>query len=216
MVNQTGLRLIDLIDRDRYELLRPRYRPILSRIRRERRVRVGRCAVVHFESRETALGHVQELLRWEGHAPSRRAQTLEDVRPLVPPPGELRATVMIDSGDAACGERISAALARLGALELRAGERRCASAPTCEFTCAGDPVCYVRWRPSAAFRAALQAGAPASIHASWGPIAALPSSTHQQLVDDLREGARRPLLLHVLADRNHHDHSPRTRRPTGT
>ena len=84
--------------KDEYEKARPDFRRRVMRIKDRRRVLVGRHCSVHFESRDTLLYQVHEMLRAEESW--QRAGAVEDeleaYNPLIPGPGELSATIMFE------------------------------------------------------------------------------------------------------------------------
>ncbi|MCB9760641.1 MAG: DUF3501 family protein [Alphaproteobacteria bacterium] len=76
------------------------------------RVRLGDGLSVLFESRETVLFRIQEVLRAEGR--SGRAQVLRELAeygPLAPSDGALTASVFVDGGSPARARRLAKALA---------------------------------------------------------------------------------------------------------
>jgi hypothetical protein len=81
-----------------YESMRPDLRRRVMRIKGRRRVLVGQHCSVHFESRDTLLYQVQEMLRaedsWE--RPGAVEDELEAYNPLLPATGELSATIMFE------------------------------------------------------------------------------------------------------------------------
>lgn len=88
----------EIRSKDEYEKARPDFRRRVMRIKDRRRVLVGRHCSVHFESRDTLLYQVHEMLRAENSW--QRAGAVEDeleaYNPLVPGPGELSATIMFE------------------------------------------------------------------------------------------------------------------------
>ena len=84
--------------KEEYERARADFRRKVMRIKDRRRVLVGQHCSVHFESRETLLYQVQEMLRAEDswQRPGAVEEELEAYNPLVPGPGELSATIMFE------------------------------------------------------------------------------------------------------------------------
>jgi hypothetical protein len=186
----------DVLDRDVYERLRPRYRELVASVRRERRVRLGESAVVLFENRETVLWQVHEVLRCEG-ASARVERVLADYDPIVPRPGELRATVMIDSADPRVARAIAGTLRVEGGLELRCGGSSSESSPTALPCGSDDPVWYLRWTPTPSWIERLSdRDVPVWIRPRWSSAAVLvPTDTRRQLVADLADASRSPSLF---------------------
>ena len=81
-----------------YEEPRPDFRRRIMQTKDRRRVLVGEHCSVHFESRDTMLYQVQEMLRVEDSWDRAGAveDELEAYNPLIPGPGELSATIMFE------------------------------------------------------------------------------------------------------------------------
>src|SRR5690349_7101875 len=95
----------DLLPTDVYARLRPGYRGRILELKRRRRVIVGRHISVVFESRETVLYQIQEIL-W-AERPSSAARIDEEIAEyerLIPRACELTATLMIHSGSPSAGQ----------------------------------------------------------------------------------------------------------------
>lgn len=88
----------EILDRTAYERDRPEIRRRVMMMKDRRRVLLGDHCVVHFESRDTMLYQVHEMLRAEGSwdRPGAVEDELEAYNPLVPSTGELSATVMFE------------------------------------------------------------------------------------------------------------------------
>ncbi|MEZ4452231.1 MAG: DUF3501 family protein [Nannocystaceae bacterium] len=108
----------ELLSAPIYEALRARCVDAFIELRRRRRVRVSEGLSVLFEGRETVLLQVYEVLRAEGWDPARARRELAGYTCLVPGPGRLTATAMIDGGDPAIGLRLARALRARGGLVL--------------------------------------------------------------------------------------------------
>ena len=108
-----------------YERLRPAYRAEMIALKRRRRLALGSCVTVLFENRDTVLYQLHEALRAEGIAdPARRAARIGDYDRLVPRPGELTLTLLVDGACPARSARIAEALAASTAcLSLSIGHR---------------------------------------------------------------------------------------------
>jgi hypothetical protein len=160
-------------------------------------MRLGDAAVVLFENRETVLWQVHEVLRCEASA--RVERVLADYDPIVPRPGELRATVMIDSADPGLARAIAAVLRKDGGLELRCGGSSCGSSSTALACGTDDPVWYLRWCPRPSWLERLRdRDVPLWIRPQWSSAAVLvPSATRRQLVADLADASRSASAMHL-------------------
>jgi hypothetical protein len=81
-----------------YDEARPELRRRIMVVKSKRRVPLGEHMTVHFETRETMLYQVHEMLRAEGtwDNPDAVRDELDAYNPLVPFGGELSATVMLE------------------------------------------------------------------------------------------------------------------------
>jgi hypothetical protein len=92
------IRMKDILDKTTYENGRPDYRRRIMVLKNKRRVPLGNHATVHFESRETMLYQIHEMLRAEDSwtRPGAIEDELEAYNPIVPGDGELSATLMLE------------------------------------------------------------------------------------------------------------------------
>ncbi len=104
----------DLIPDAEYAKVRKDRRAALLPIKRLRRVALGPYCTVYFESYETMLFQVQEMLLTERGGEAQIADELAAYNPLIPNGAELVATVMFEIEDPV---RRAAELARLGGVE---------------------------------------------------------------------------------------------------
>jgi hypothetical protein len=88
----------DILPEREYERARPDFRRRIMLTKDRRRVLVGEHCSVHFESRDTMLYQVQEMLRAESSWEREGAveEELEAYNPLIPGRGELSATIMFE------------------------------------------------------------------------------------------------------------------------
>ena len=88
----------EIMSRQEYEERRPDLRRRVMDVKSRRRVALGDHMTVHFETRETMLYQVHEMLRAEGSWDDPRAvrDELEAYNPLIPGGDELSATVMLE------------------------------------------------------------------------------------------------------------------------
>ena len=120
----------DLLPDPEYAKVRKERRAALLPVKRLRRVEVGPFCTVFFESYETMLFQIQEMLLTEGGGPAQVPDELAAYNPLIPQGRELVATVMFEIDDPVRREQT---LARLGGAEdrffLQVGGERVAGLP---------------------------------------------------------------------------------------
>lgn len=91
----------DLIAQDEYERQRETYRQSIIDLKRRRRIGVGDKITLVFENWETLRFQVQEMIRVERIVDPQKVQEELDVyNALLPTPGELSATLLIELTDA--------------------------------------------------------------------------------------------------------------------
>jgi hypothetical protein len=97
----------DILDKHTYEQARPDFRRRVMRLKDTRRVLIGDHVTLHFENRDTMHYQVQEMLRAEESwlRPGAIEDELTAYNPIIPKPGELSATMMIEYATAA--ERVA-------------------------------------------------------------------------------------------------------------
>jgi hypothetical protein len=93
-----SLRPNDVLTREEYESARPEMRRRVMVLKDRRRVPVGDHCTVHFESKDTMLYQVHEMLRAENSwdRPGAAEDEIEAYGPIVPAEGELSATLMFE------------------------------------------------------------------------------------------------------------------------
>ena len=89
----------DILDLETYEVERPQRRARLREIKRNRRVEVGPCATFYFESYDTMLHQVHEMLRIEKGGDEQLLEELSAYNPLIPQGRDLVATLMFEIDD---------------------------------------------------------------------------------------------------------------------
>ena len=99
-----------------YGRQRAERRKRMSELKKNRRLEVGPFATFYFESYDTMLHQVHEMLFIEKGGPAQIPDELAAYNPLIPQGAELVATVMLEIPDAAVRART---LARLGGIERR-------------------------------------------------------------------------------------------------
>ena len=185
----------DLIPDAEYAKVRRERRAALLPVKRLRRVELGPICTIFFESYETMLFQIQEMLLVEKGGEAQIADELAAYNPMIPNGSELSATVMIEIEDGAQRER---ALSRLGGIEDRmfltvGGERISGIAdPTRENTSPqgkASSVQFLRFpltpRQKSAFRTP---GAQIIVgidHSNYGHMAVMPEAVRAALAGDL-------------------------------
>ena len=104
----------DIMDLDAYLAIRKDKRREMSLIKKNRRVEVGPFATFYFESYETMLHQVHEMLAIEKGGAEQVPDELEAYNPLIPQGNELIATVMFEIDDPL---RRKTVLSRMGGVE---------------------------------------------------------------------------------------------------
>jgi hypothetical protein len=173
-----------------YEGVRERFRKEVIAAKQDRRVQVGPEMTFIFENRTTVKFQVQEILRIERITEAAQvAEEVEGFNSMLPGPGELSATLMIELTGS--DEEVKARLARLFGLRdhvwLEVGDTRVKGElePNREEPGRVSSVQYVRFKvPDAA---ALLRG-PATLvidHPSYDHRAALADAVRRSLAQDL-------------------------------
>ena len=87
----------DVLSIPDYEKIRPEFRRRIMRLKRDRIVAVGDHATFHFESYDTMLYQVQEMMRAESLNEERLIlEEIESYNPVIPGKNELSVTLMIE------------------------------------------------------------------------------------------------------------------------
>jgi hypothetical protein len=86
----------DLINPDTYSKERKKYRKDLLEYKKNRRIALGPYATFYFESFETMLGQIQEMLHIEKGGDEQLKDELSAYNPLIPKGNELVATLMFE------------------------------------------------------------------------------------------------------------------------
>jgi hypothetical protein len=106
--------ILDLVE---YEKVRDAHRRRIVELKKARRVAVGRYLTFVFENRDTVWFQIQEMVRAERIVDDARiAEEVEVYNALLPQPGELSATLMIEIEDA---PQIKPVLDRLLGIDTR-------------------------------------------------------------------------------------------------
>jgi len=89
----------DLIKQDKYVKIRKQYRKELLSIKKRRRVPLGPHATFYFESFDTMLGQIQEMLYIEKGGDQQLKDELRAYNPLIPKGKDLASTLMFEIND---------------------------------------------------------------------------------------------------------------------
>ena len=177
-----------------YVKVRAERRRQISGIKKNRRFEVGPFATFYFESYETMLHQVQEMLFIEKGGAAQIPDELAAYNPLIPQGSELVATVMFEIDDPVRRARV---LAALGGVEHKAFMR--VGSETIRGVAEGDQersrddgkassVQFIRFPFTAAQIAAFRSGAGEVIvgfdHLSYGHMAVMPNAVRQALAQD--------------------------------
>jgi len=184
----------DIIDIDRYGRERAERRKRLSEVKRTRRLEVGPFATFYFESFETMLQQIHEMLHIEKGGEAQVADELAAYNPLIPSGSELVATVMFEIDDPV---RRASALARLGGVEetatVKIGGEVATGAPEADVdrtTAAGkaSAVQFIHFPFSkAAIAAFREPGAQVIVgfdHPHYAHMAVMPEAVRAALAED--------------------------------
>jgi hypothetical protein len=184
----------DIIPDADYARERKARRAALLPIKRLRRVSLGPHCTFYFESFETMLFQVQEMLLTERGGPQQLADELAAYNPLIPQGRELVATVMFEIDEPV---RRAAVLGQLGGVEehffLQIGEARIAAQSESEVERTRDgktsSVHFFRFPLTDGEAAALRdPGATVMVgcdHPRYGHLAVLTQETRMELAKDL-------------------------------
>ena len=184
----------DIIPAAEYGKLRAERRRQIAEIKKNRRMEVGPFATFYFESFDTMLHQVHEMLFIEKGGPAQIPDELAAYNPLIPQGAELVATVMFEIDDPLRRARV---LGTLGGVEDHAFIR--IGADTIRGVPEGDQertredgkasaVQFIRFAFSPAQIAAFRDGQGDVVvgfdHANYGHMAVMPAAVRQQLARD--------------------------------
>ena len=184
----------DIIPDADYARERKARRAALLPVKRLRRISLGPHCTFYFESYETMLFQVQEMLLTEKGGPEQLEDELTAYNPLIPQGRELVATVMFEIDDAL---RRATILGQLGGVEehlfLQIGEDRVAAAQESEVERTRDgktsAVHFLRFPFTDAQAGAFRDPATPVIvgcdHPRYGHLAVLGQETRTELARDL-------------------------------
>ena len=185
----------DIIPDAAYALERKARRAALAPVKRLRRIALGPHCTLYFESFETMLFQIQEMLLTEKGGAAQLADELAAYNPLIPQGRELVATVMFEIDDPV---RRAAILASLGGVEdhffLGIGEHRSPGRPEGDIDRTRDDgktssVHFLRFALTDDQAAGLNdLGVPVMIgcdHPLYGHLAMLSDQTRAELAKDL-------------------------------
>jgi len=177
-----------------YLKLRPERRRQMAELKKNRRLEVGPFATFYFESYETMLHQVHEMLFIEKGGPAQIPDELAAYNPLIPQGSELVATVMFEIDDPVRRARV---LATLGGVEdqafIRVGGEVIHGVPEGDQERSREDgkassVQFLRFPFTAAQVAAFRGGAGDVVvgfdHPNYGHMAVMPLAVRQALSSD--------------------------------
>jgi len=177
-----------------YVKVRAERRRQITEIKKNRRLEVGPFATFYFESYETMLHQVHEMLFIEKGGPAQIPDELSAYNPLIPQGSELVATVMFEIDDPLRRARV---LGSLGGVEdrafIRVGNDKIPGAPEGDQERSREDgkassVQFLRFPFTAAEIAAFKSGEGDVVvgfdHPNYGHMAVMPSAVRQALAAD--------------------------------
>ena len=184
----------DIVAPEVYARERSQRRSAFIPIKRNRRIEVGPYATFYFESFDTMLAQVHEMLHIEKGGAEQIAGELETYNPLIPQGAELIATLMIEIDEPA---RRLAALMKLAGVEesvtMMVGAHRIAATPTDyeDRTTEEGKTSSVHWvrftftpEEIAAFKNPNETVLLGISHPNYGHMAVVPPDTRAELARD--------------------------------
>ena len=184
----------DILPAGEYAKLRAERRRQMAELKRNRRMEVGPFATFYFESFETMLHQVHEMLFIEKGGPEQIPDELAAYNPLIPKGSELVATVMFEIDDPLRRNRV---LATLGGVEhtsfLRIGSELVRGVPEDDQERSRDDgkassVQFVHFPFTAAQIAAFRSGEGDVIagfdHPNYSHMAVMPPAVRRTLAGD--------------------------------
>ncbi len=186
----------DIVSTEEYERGREAFRSGIIALKQRRRIAVGHVVTLVFENRETLRFQIQEMVRVERiTAPEKIQEELDVYNALLPKPGELSATLLIEITD---GDKMQEWLDRFMGLDrgrtvsIRAGQDNVFG----EFEGGRShetkisAVHFVRFRPTAAMIDAFaDLRMPVTLavdHADYHAEATVPGTMREEWLSDLR------------------------------
>lgn len=185
----------DLYSLEDYARQRPDFRAKVMAHKKDRVIKLGPNATLHFEDRLTMQYQVQEMLRVERiFEPDEIMEELDAYNPLIPDGSNWKATFMIEFEDPA--ERATRLASMIGIedrtwVQVEGHDKVYAVADEDmerESEEKTSSVHFMRWELTPAMAAAAKSGAPISVgidHDAYGHRLALPDNVRTSLVADL-------------------------------
>lgn len=188
----------DILDMEAYETVRDERRRAVAEAKRSRRVEVGPFATFYFESFDTMLHQIHEMLRIERGGEAQLEDELRAYNPLVPKGDELVATIMFEIDEKARRETM---LRKMGGIEDHVlmtvdGERVTAWPEEDVDRTSADgkasAVQFVHFKLTPAQIAAFRRGAQVVLgfdHAAYGHMALVADNVRKALAEDFAAAA---------------------------
>ncbi|MGB0748206.1 MAG: DUF3501 family protein [Magnetospiraceae bacterium] len=114
MAEKRSIEPSDILDADAYAAIRKQRKAEMIAHKKLRRLAVGPNATLHFESYQTMLYQIQEMLHTERGGDAQMTEEIEAYAPLVPKGNELVTTMMLEYEDATIRHN---ALSKMGGIE---------------------------------------------------------------------------------------------------
>jgi hypothetical protein len=184
----------DILSPQQYAAERTERRRAIREIKRARRIPVGPIATFYFESFDTMLQQVLEMLHIEKGGEEQIADELAAYNPLIPNGRELCATLMFEIPDAVERDRMLRTLTGIESyVFLEIGDARIAAVPEDDVERTKDDgktssVHFLHFPISDGQAEALKGGAMlrlAIVHPNYGHIALVPEAARAAFVSDL-------------------------------
>jgi hypothetical protein len=186
----------DLIPHSEYERQREHYRARIIELKRRRRISIGPLVTLVFENRDTLQFQIQEMVRVEHIVdPAKVQEELEVYNALLPGPGELSATLLIEIVEQQQMQKwldLFMGLDHGHTVAIRAGQEKTFG----EFEGGHShetkisAVHFVRFKVSGPMKAALERlDVPVSLsvdHATYHEAALIPNEMRQEWLLDLK------------------------------
>ncbi|MBM3568808.1 MAG: DUF3501 family protein [Alphaproteobacteria bacterium] len=195
MARRKTIERSDLVDLAAYAAERKARRAAVVELKKRRRVAVGPFATFFFESFDTMLMQVQEMLYIEKGGEAQIADELAAYNPMIPNGGELTATLMLEIEDPDQRARALATLGRIEdtvALEFAGESVRARPESDQERTDESGKTSAVHFlhfpftpAQAAKFKAAGTRVVLGFGHANYGHMAMLPETVRAELAEDL-------------------------------
>ncbi|MCW9039253.1 MAG: DUF3501 family protein [Rhodospirillales bacterium] len=187
----------DIMDLEAYALIRQNWRREMVAFKKNRRIGLGPDATVYFESYETMLYQVQEMMHTERGGDEQMADELSAYNPLVPQGDEAVATIMFEIENEERRDRFLRSVGgvdahffmEVGGVVARGAPEREVERTNKEGKASSVHFLHFRFTPEqiALFRTPGTVVRVGVDHPNYGHMAILPEATRAALADDLAD-----------------------------